>query len=495
MVGLAPQSLEDRMALAKVLYQHPRLFTQQRSVLEGEGLTLYCLSPEWREALEEPEEIERPDQHWILSVIEQYLGTPSDLYKRSVDPETGEVVLSFHFPARASTMYAEAIAAAVEETGVSITIAPHTHQGELARVARSVLPHGLITRGTPSIFLDRSVISLYCSGQASAQEIAEAQSNFYEATGWYLELQGVTLVGVQVAELAEEEQAITSTIEPSQEMRKPEMNQHDALQLAQRLLSDLPGFYKAGAEPASAILLLRFHFPTVAQKRYAEQLALLEDQTGWHVRMHPAVHHQALIEMARRLLPEGLTSNGTPSLHLDQESVRVYCQGMVSSEAVQEAQQRFLEETGWRLELLMPGQKPDTPQRLSRDEALTLARKMFNPIPGFYRAGADPTKGTLWLHFHFPDTARSRYLEQLVELATQTGWRVYVYPNAHEKALIAQVTRMLPDGVTITGKPSVYQDTRRLSISLDEPLSAEAIEEIQGKFTEETGWKVDLKNT
>ena len=153
--------------------------------------------------------------------------------------------------------------------------------------------------------------------------------------------------------------------------------------------------------------------------------------------------------MARRLLPEGLTSNGTPSLHLDRETVRVYCQGMASPEAIQEAQQRFLEETGWRLELLMPGQKPDTPQRLSRDEALTLARKMFNPIPGFYRVGADPTKGTLWLHFHFPDTARPRYMEQLVELATQTGWRVYVYPNAHEKALIAQVSRLLPDDVNI----------------------------------------------
>jgi hypothetical protein len=97
LAGLAPQSLEDRVALAKLLYQHPRLFTQQRSVFEGEGLTLYCLSPDWREALEEPEEVERPDQNWILSVIEQYLGTPSDLYKRSVDPETGDVVLSSTF--------------------------------------------------------------------------------------------------------------------------------------------------------------------------------------------------------------------------------------------------------------------------------------------------------------------------------------------------------------------------------------------------------------
>jgi Cft2 family RNA processing exonuclease len=494
MAGLAPQSLEDRMALAKVLYQHPGLFTQQRSVLEGEGLTLYCLSPEWREALEEPEEIERPDQNWILSVIEQYLGTPSDLYKRSIDPDTGDVVLSFYFPARASTIYAEAIAAAAEETGVTITIAPHTHQGELAKAARSVLPGGLTAQGTPSIFLERSVISLHCTGQASTEEIAGAQSSFYEETGWYLELQGITLVTAQATGLTEEDHEEEDVPEPLHEFRQPEMNQYEALQLAQRLLSDLPGFYKAGADPANATLLLRFHFPAAAQKRYAEQFAQLEAQTGWHVHLHPAVHHQALVEMARRMLPEGLASNGTPSLHLDRETVRVYYQGTASSEAIQEAQERFLEETGWRLELLMPGQKPDTPQRLSRDEALTLARKSFNPVPGFYRVGADPTKGTLWLHFHFPDTARPRYMEQLVELATQTGWRVYVYPNAHEKALIAQIARLLPVGVSITGKPSVYQDTRRLSVSLSGTLNAEAMEEIQGVFTEETGWKADLEN-
>jgi Cft2 family RNA processing exonuclease len=493
MAGLAPQSLEDRLALAKLLYQHPRLFTQQRSVLEGEGLTLYCLSPEWREALEEPEEIERPDQNWILSVIEQYLGTPADLYRRSIDPDTGDVILAFHFPARASTLYAEAIAAAAEETGVSITIAPHTHQGELARAARRVLPPGLTVHGTPSIYLDRSVISLNCTGQASAEEIAEAQSSFYEETGWYLELQGVTIATAGAPGSVVEPHEIAGTREAPQEIRQPAMNQHDVLQLVQRLLSDLPGFYKAGAEPASATLLLRFHFPAVAQERYAEQIAQLEAQTGWHVRLHPAVHHQALIEMARRLLPEGLTSNGTPSLHLDRETVRVYCQGNSSAEAIEEAQQRFLEETGWRLELLMPGQKPDTPQRLPRDEALALAREMFNTVPGFYRVGADPTKGTLWLHFHFPDKARPRYMEQLVDLATRTGWRVYVYPNAHERALIAQVSRLLPESVSITGKPLVYQDTRRLSVSLSWPLSTDASEEIQRKFTEETGWQVEIQ--
>src|SRR5207245_2892120 len=76
--GISPYSLEERLALAKLVHQHPRLFTQQRSIFDGEGLALYSLSPEWREALEEPEEQERPDQNWILSVIEQYLGKLSD---------------------------------------------------------------------------------------------------------------------------------------------------------------------------------------------------------------------------------------------------------------------------------------------------------------------------------------------------------------------------------------------------------------------------------
>jgi len=104
--GLSPQSLEDRLALAKVLQQHLRLFTQSRGVFEGEGLTLYELAPEWEEALEEDEEYERPDQNWILSVIENYLGSPTDLYRRSVDPDTGAVILYFHFPAVARTRYA-----------------------------------------------------------------------------------------------------------------------------------------------------------------------------------------------------------------------------------------------------------------------------------------------------------------------------------------------------------------------------------------------------
>src|SRR6266566_5487953 len=190
LAGVSPQSLEDRLAVAKLMLKHPHIFMQKRPFLEGEGLVLYGLAPSWEEALAEPEEVERPDQHWILSVVEQYLGNPPDLYRRSIDPETGDVTLSFHFPAVASTKYAAAIDAAAEETGVSITISPHTHQGILTDVARRLIPAGLTAKGKPSIYVEQQLVQISCEGETTPEAIQQAQERFTEQTGWYL---GITL--------------------------------------------------------------------------------------------------------------------------------------------------------------------------------------------------------------------------------------------------------------------------------------------------------------
>jgi len=271
------------------------------------------------------------------------------------------------------------------------------------------------------------------------------------------------------------------------------MNQHDALQIAQKLLSGLPGYYKAGVEVATLILLLRFHFPVVAQRRYAELFAQLEAQTGWYVRLHPTAHQEALVEMARRVLPQGLTCKGTPSLYLDLHVVAVQCQGDASPEALQEAQRRFAEETGWQLELVMSGQKTDISRRMPQGEAIALASEMFSTVPGFYRVGADATKGNLWVHFHFPDVVKQRYTEQLAALAAQTGWRVYVYPNVHQKALIEATTRLLPESVSVIGKSSLQENRRMLSLTCTGEVSVEDQEDMQRRFAEETGWQLELQ--
>ncbi len=513
--GLFPQSLEDRLALAKVLQQHLRLFTQSRGVFEGEGLTLYELAPEWQEALEEDEEYERPDQNWILSVIENYLGSPTDLYRRSVDPDTGAVILYFHFPAVAGTRYAEAIAAASEETGVPISIAPNAHQGILAKTARQHIPQGLTVQGTPSIYLDRSIVSLNCVGRATGEEIASAQARFCEETGWQLEIKGAIIARSaqsDASDVANETSAAQNVPTlpnlPAVSSRAPEaatpvgatrttssapMSQHDAIQLAQRMLSELPGYYKAGGEVATTTLLLRFYFPLVAQTRYADVLAELEAQSGWQVRLHQTTHQQALVEMARRLLPSDLTCDGVPSLYLDQQMVMVNYVGHADPEALQDAQRQFLAETGWQLHLIAPGKKTVTSGRMLQGEAMSLARETFKEVPDFYRAGADASKGILWVHFHFPELAKQRYAQQIADLANKTGWKVYLYPYVHQKALIEAARRLLLEGVEVSGKASLYQDSRTLTLTCSGSISAEEREDIRQRFSIETGWTLDLR--
>ncbi len=369
-------------------------------------------------------------------------------------------------------------------------------------------------RGTPSVYYDRDVISIDCTGQATPEEIAEAQSNFNAETGWYLQLEinGITAHGmpnsfiptleshepVGVQSNAPGEAAQSESFAPPVEP----INQHDAILLAQRILSGLPGYYKTGLDFATSTLLLRFHFPKVAQVRYAEELAQIQARTGWSVRLHPTAHQQALVDMAQRLLPTGLTCNGTPSLLLAQETVRVNCLGSASPEAIQDAERRFLEETGWRLNLVLAGQKATAGEpggipapasaRLSQSQAMILANAIFRPLPDFYRVGADPTRGTLWIHFYFPDAATQRYGEQLASLAAQTGWRAYIYPHVSEKLLIDAAKRLLSEDVSITGTPSVYPHMRTISLTCTGHMSAEAKELLQKQFAEQTGWQVEL---
>lgn len=514
-VGLSPQSLEDRLALAKVLHQHVRLFSQSRGVFEGEGLTLYELAPEWQEALEEGEEYERPDQNWILSVIEIYLGSATNLYRRSVDPDTGAVTLYFHFPAVAEMRYAEAIAAAAEETGVPISIAPNAHQGVLAKTACQRIPQGLTVQGTPSIYFDRRIVSLSCVGRTTQEEIVSAQSLFCEETGWQIEIKGANISKkddhsslnvsnafdtVQNAPTLPNLPTISSRtlgaaipVSVERTTNSVPMSQHDAIQLAQRMLSELPGYYKAGGEVATTTLLLRFYFPQVAKTRYADVLAELEAQTGWQVRLHQTTHQQALIEMARSLLPSGLTCNGVPSLFLDQQMVMVNYVGHAESEVLQDAQEQFLAETGWHLRLTASGRKTGNSGRMQQAEAISLTNEVFKEVPDFYRVGADADKGILWLHFYFPDIAKERSMPQIVDLANKTGWKVYLYPYVHQKSLIEVVRRLLPEGVTMNSKASLYQDSHTLTLTCTGSIPAQEKENIQRQFSIETGWVLDLR--
>lgn len=346
LAGVSAHALDERLAIAKLVHKHPLLFMQRQGFLEGEGEVRYSLAPSWQEALQQPEERERPDQNWILSVIEQCIGTPPDLYRRSIDPESGDVMLSFYFPSIAQKRYMDALAEAADEIGVTIAIAPNAHQGALVQAVQECLPPELTLRGAPSLYPDRTTIQVQCAGQAAEETIQQAQQTFHTMTDWHLKISTDTPAQQQTPQLSTKGASIPGP-------RTKRLSQQEAIAVAQKMFHAMPDFYKAGVEVATARLILRFYFPTVAEKRYTAQCAELEAKTGWQVHIHPTVQQGALIEAARRLLPEGVSMYGTPSLYQEQQVMIVRCTGKVAEEMLQELQHHFAEETGWQLEVAL----------------------------------------------------------------------------------------------------------------------------------------------
>ncbi|MEO7019442.1 MAG: MBL fold metallo-hydrolase, partial [Ktedonobacteraceae bacterium] len=400
LAGVSTRALEDRLAVAKVLAKNPLIFQQQRTLMEGEGLALYSLAPEWSETLDEPEELLRPDQNWIQEIITKYLGDASDLYRRSIDPDTGAITLAFHFPAIARERYAALLEAISEEAGVQVNLASQPHQGELVRVARLALPQGLSERSFPSIYHASHVIQIKCLGEATTEEIAAAQQHVMSETAWQLELEIQPARGTNV-------QQIVSQSAPA----LIQMDQHAAIQAAQRVLHGQAGYVKVGGEPGRNILHARFHFPEVARQRYAELFAEIETQTGWQMQVQDGIHQEALAEMARYVLPDGLTPAGAPSIYHGQQAMLLQCKGAARQDAVLAAQEHFTEETGWQLTITVPGSRTEIEQapRMTQGEAMARITAVFSGVLELYRIGIDTRLKIFWLHFHFPDIAKAQH--------------------------------------------------------------------------------------
>ncbi|HEY0753288.1 MAG TPA: MBL fold metallo-hydrolase [Ktedonobacteraceae bacterium] len=481
MAGVSATALDDRLAVAKILAKNPLIFIQQRTLMEGEGLTLYMLAPEWSETLEMPEEAPRPDQNWIQEIIQKHLNGAPDLYRRSIDPDSGEVTLAFHFPAIAEQRYAEELTAIAEEAGVLVQLTPQPHQGELVRLAHHLLPPGLSEHGFPSIYHESLLIQIKYSGTASQEAIAAAQQDFQEQTGWQLELDA------QFNDLPDA---------PSPLANRPgvHMDQHGAIQSAQRLLRDLPGYLKVGAEPGRWILHARFHFPEIARLRYTERFAEIEANTGWLVQVPNGIHQEALATMARQVLPQGLKAASAPSIYHQQQAVLIQCKGEAPQEEVLDAQARFEEETGWQLTITVPGSRENIEQapRMPQGEALAQISAAFRGNLELYRIGVDSRLKIFWLHFHFPERAGEHYTELITRLEQETGWRVYLHPHVHQKALVEAALRLLPNEVDVTGKKTLRQEELTLRLVTHKLPDLATQQQIAERFLETTGWSLEL---
>ena len=273
-----------------------------------------------------------------------------------------------------------------------------------------------------------------------------------------------------------------------------------------RNLGEAADLYHRGVDPNTGAVTLKFHFPAVARERYADALARIAAETGVAVTVDPQPHQGMLAETAVAALPPGLRPTRAPALHHSEQVVRIHAEGGPVEPSLLEAGARqFQAQTGWRLEVVLPGRRAAAPSQevwepvaatdlLELNQARSLAGDILGPNSGCYKIGADQASGTLILRFNFPDIARQRYAGVLADVAKYTGWRVTLHPEPHQGALQAQAREVLSPGMRVVGTPAI-QHLNRTVVVRCQGTPAGDLDAAREEFAATTGWQLVVQGS
>ncbi len=254
------------------------------------------------------------------------------LRRRHVDAASRRVQLGFDFPAAAGRRYGEILAEVGQRLQLELVIAPAWNQAAVAQLIQEVLPAGAVQK--VSMHEARNTVVLRLSAPLADEVLAQAAQALDERAGIM-----IALAPSAPAPLAEAPVAAGTRAS------------HDALEAARRRFAQSMGCYHIGADVGQERLLLRFSFPDVARVRYADELAALEAETGWTVALHPEPHQQAMEQLARSQLAVAGCQVVKVALHRDGKRVVATVSGELAESAAQEARARFVEASGWSIEV------------------------------------------------------------------------------------------------------------------------------------------------
>ncbi|MDZ4720684.1 MAG: MBL fold metallo-hydrolase [Roseiflexaceae bacterium] len=293
----------------------------------------------------------------IQEIISSTFGDAADLYRRSIDPVSGAVTLSFHFPDVALMRYDRQLVALHEQLpGLTISVRPDAHQGKLSEVARALIPSGWALESTPSIRIQQRTIELRLRGSGPLDQQALI-AEFYAQTGWRLVISAPgadqqaptepTFLPAQAARIAIPNEVLIVAAPP--EWRMP-IEQNQALQLVRQAFT--ANELVRVAVLNSSLLALHCTFPLVAARQYAATLTYLAEETGWHVVILDRPNESNLIEVIQEVLQAAETAR-VGSYRFDWPNhmltVRI---DRAPTLPVADLAAAFQERTGWQLQLI-----------------------------------------------------------------------------------------------------------------------------------------------
>ena len=259
------------------------------------------------------------------------------------------------------------------------------------------------------------------------------------------------------------------------------------------------GLYRWSADPAGREILLRFHFPKAAERKWAEELDAALKPLGWSWRIHPSPHSGVLVARAKELVEKAGGRAVKASLHLEKDEVVVRTDRSIGKEKTREIEELFREETGMRLvvenapSLCLPRKARRKDGRLEINAAFDAIEKAFRSLPHRPYKKRLLAQTTIELLFISPRIGE-RYRSVLKELEKKTGWpiRIGSQANQHRIKEIA-LTLTQKHGLVIKGNPRYYGAQNLLRVRLEEIPDPEEVEKLREEFREDTGFELELE--
>lgn len=282
-----------------------------------------------------------------LATANQHFPPEARLRKTGYRLNERVLTLTFDFPDAARERFGDLIASLQAATGWKVEVVAEANQAALNGLVRELLPPGSQVLKGPAIHRDQKRVAVTVAPPAEGLAVAQIADEFQAETGWALDL---TLTSKPTA-------APVATAAASG--GRLEINAAYAL-----CKSVLEGSTLYRTSLKDGVIVLSFISPQVGE-RYQKEIAALEEQTGWPLRINPQPNQGAILEAARVLLSRaGLTVIKGPSIYLERAEVAATVATQPDEPEALAGQ--FFEQTGYRLVLTSaPAPQERQPNRVA----------------------------------------------------------------------------------------------------------------------------------
>ncbi|NTU81311.1 MAG: MBL fold metallo-hydrolase [Chloroflexales bacterium] len=388
-VGRPASELPWRLHVARLIALHPRLFQiiPAAQPLQDARWSVR-LAPTAQTTLQHHGGQPRPDQNAIQQRIDWHFQGVRELYRRSTDAETGDVVLRFRFPLTAERRFATQIAALRDELPVSVEVAAgDTDQTALLNLIQQHLRPLLQLTGTPSVFHQERRVEVRYGGEPAADALAAALDAIEERSGFRVVCvpapapspRPLPAPSAQPKAAPNPRPAPASTPAPPAPAPRPapartpavsptipppkrrdlftigapateRMERDEAVAQAQDILIGL--VVGIDADKNTTTLFVRLPLPYGDMQRHRARLEQVVAVTGWGVRVRPHPQHQALEAAVLAALPAGIELVPPLSITSQKQLIQARYRGSADAAVLARVQGEFERVEGWRLTLL-----------------------------------------------------------------------------------------------------------------------------------------------